>query len=72
MGIDLITLFKALKDGIWIKDKYTNKVELRYFTHLSFDDLIVPDTPYMDGVEFKDFGKTWALNREDLENKKDE
>lgn len=78
LGIDLITLFKALKYGAYIKGeidymygfKSSQKINRVYvdnmnryhiecytdsFTHIS---CLLP---------FKDYGKTWALTREELE-----
>lgn len=67
LGIDLITLFKALKNGIWVRRKYTNEIEFARFSHLGWEDIIEPDIPYLDVVEIKDFGKAWALTKEELE-----
>ena len=54
LGIDLITLFKAFKNGIYYKGK---------------DNIInfckVKESIY---VKLKDYGKTWALDRSELEN----
>lgn len=70
LGIDLITLTKALK-GIYIKDK-----ERIYFVgspYLCFAEnserqlefqLRVGDTWHY----IKDYGKTWALTKKELEN----
>lgn len=65
LGIYLITLFKALKNGIYCKIE--NKIE-----HIS--------APYLtwhckkiyicDICNLNDYGKTWALTKEDLENEK--
>jgi len=64
-GIDLITLFKALRDGAWFKignRVYTDRPNLirdiRQFTL---------QIPYHGFVNVKDYGKTWALTREELE-----
>lgn len=66
LGIDLITLFKALGNKIVIKnDKYH---------YVDFED-VEQDTNgdylfnLVDGsYYFKDYGKTWALTKEELEN----
>ena len=67
LGIDLITLFKALKNGIYTKTKngisfkrsndlrirpHTNQWQLYYFSY--------------SRVFTKDYGKTWALTKEEL------
>lgn len=95
LGIDLITLFKALKDGIFINKKgYVNSAyedkkfneEDSYYNSLqlykSYDGYFLQDTysPYGDSecgeigccVSLKDYGKTWALSKYDLEEQDDE
>ena len=70
LGIDLITLFKALKYPIYVKE--TNETWWRsnrlYFglpeafiviTDLNGKDIILP---------LKEYGKSWALTKEELEN----
>ena len=73
LGIDLITLLKALKDGVYYKlnlgqAEKVGDVSLNYcastgyfihFEYLNYD--ICLDT--------KDYGKTWALTNEESENK---
>lgn len=65
LGIDLVTLFKALKNGIWIYDDgnpyFTSRIKLSW--HL---DAIYCDTSDIY-VLLKDYGKTWALTKEELE-----
>ena len=65
LGIELITLFKALKNGIWIYDNgspfFTSRIKLSW--HL---DAIYCDTSDTY-VLLKDYGKTWALTKEELE-----
>ena len=70
LGIDLITLFKALKNGVYYKlnlgqAEKVGDVSLNYcastgyfihFEYLNYD--ICLDT--------KDYGKTWALEKEEL------
>ena len=80
LGIDLITLFKALKDKqVIFKHIYGLKKPKIYLeTHkiagLLFDgknyDLWLYDNGYGDEfyVYTKDYGKTWALIKEKLEN----
>ena len=80
LGIDLITLFKALKDRqVIFKHIYGLKKPKIYLeTHkiagLLFDGknygLWLYDNGYGDEfcVYTKDYGKTWALTKEELEN----
>ena len=86
-GLDLITLFKALKDGFYIK--YNNKIVHIFpnkhitinFWHKTINVFIPPKffidckkgTDYLsetidEEYWFKDYGKTFALTREELEN----
>lgn len=82
LGIDLIILFKALKNGIYVKNR---KNEIRRVScniglvetgghnslGLRFQDTnykwryLVLDTSRDNDV--KDYGKTWALTKEELE-----
>ena len=82
LGINLLTLFKALKNGIYVKNR---KNEIRRVScniglvetggcnslGLRFQDTnykwryLVLDTSRDNDV--KDYGKTWALTREELE-----
>ena len=68
LGIDLITLYKALKNGIYKKDC----LDCCYDTKLRFMKgewyLAQPfDENYTYIVKTKDYGKTWALTKEDFE-----
>lgn len=67
LGIDLVTLFKALKDGIWIKE---DKDQFLPYHCLLRDDLILVlyDDIYKHEYLLKDYGKTWALDKKDLTN----
>lgn len=69
LGIDLITLFKALKQGYIYypincpNDCYKYKIECIYMKpriHLYVADGV-------GGCYMEDYGKTWALTREELE-----
>lgn len=66
LGIDLITLFKALKNGIWLKDK---KDQYMSYHCLLRDDfiLVLYEDIYKKEYLLKDYGKTWALTKEELE-----
>lgn len=67
LGIDLLTLFKALKNGIWVKTK--NGIS-QHFT-VSIRKWLQTNTyclyyrPYTH-IWFEDYGKTWALTKEEL------
>lgn len=83
LGIDLITLFKALKNGIWSKkgDK-VEKIEITDNLHLVLDcngstdktnywildyyDMNSNRTESIDNWWIDDYGKTWALTKEEL------
>lgn len=69
LGIDLITLFKALKQGIWIKKWLKEKYPLALMRR----DYCGGTTKYFvfinnkeKEIKLKDYGKTWALTREEL------
>lgn len=74
LGIDLITLFKALKDGIYQKELYfpnvKNHLDAKYlrlntwYNQLEWTDIWNGCNVYE--FELKDYGKTWWL-KEDKE-----
>ena len=73
LGIDLITLFKALKNGVYVI-KRNRKKEIDFvknfeinltFTELEFS-LICDTLQFCWGYALKDYGKTWALTKEEL------
>ena len=76
LGIDFITLFKALKNGFYHIDKnkhiYTTKPtkgnggSMNFYTCL---ECIIAEDTFGDQYIFslKDYGKTWALTKEELE-----
>lgn len=73
LGIDLITLFKALKNNkVWVrtlKNNFHKSIECREGVRIeSFFWLNVKtsDGPWVD-YRIKDYGKTWALTKEELE-----
>lgn len=87
LKIDLITLFKALKDGFYIK--YNDKiVHIFPDKHITINfwyktiNVFIPPKFFIDCKKgannlsetideeywFKDYGKTWALTKEELEN----
>ena len=70
IGIDLITLFKALKQK-FVFHKENVKIELLGI-HIKSGELclygFVEDTTHGVYLSFKEYGKTWVLTREELEN----
>ena len=83
LGIPLEVLFKALKDGIWFKNKNgklrnADKIHLNslLFWMEKFAVDCLPEEEIEEGfnyiqLHFKDYGVTWALTKEELENAKD-
>lgn len=67
LGIDLITLFKAQTEGFYVKTVCgIFSVLLREWRF----DLIKKEIhriTFSDHYYFKDYGKTWALTKEELE-----
>lgn len=72
LGIDLLTLFKALKNGIW----YKGHKDIYFVKGVCLDlvgeffELWVEGHKILDGIQIrlKDYGKTWSLRKEDLED----
>lgn len=64
LGIDLITLFKAYFNGFYIKGGFVKGGE--WYLELCLETksfrLKATDNKYY----FKDYGKTWALTKEEL------
>lgn len=78
LGIELSVLFKAIKNGVWV---WNDKKHTEYFKDkvYGFTNYKTKDglTEYktktfrligVDYYEMKDYGKTWALTKEELEN----
>lgn len=64
LGIDLITLFKALKGGIWFiyhKPEYEKNPDLE----LNWGKWMLR-IDYNIAVNINDYGKTWALTKGEL------
>lgn len=63
LGIDLVTLISALKNGIWIYDTNGLKMFTGHFKNgLVFNYCSQPSIQYIDRLFYlKDYGKTWAL-----------
>ena len=65
LGIDLLMLFKAFKDGIYSRDYGYLLVEhfvLKHEKQLHCKPLRIVEYRFA----LKDYGKTWALTREEL------
>ena len=76
LGIPLEVLFKALKDGIYCVRKEDERPYIYFYEKLKlvpYDNnylLSVYDEDYEENFvrNLKDYGKTWALTREELED----
>lgn len=69
LGIDLITLFKALKNaGVYVKNGFTEDtaIKMRSFQICGDDSGITIWSRIR--LNAKDYGITWALTRKELEN----
>ena len=65
LGIDLITLFKALKNGCYVKPWTEIKYSYEIRTGSDNIHLYLLDENDND-YSLKDYGKTWALTKEEL------
>ena len=72
IGIDLITLFKALKDGIYFKHHYYG-IDHRQVSYITRTALVYRYSSWGDDedihftyYDYNDYGKTWALTKEEL------
>lgn len=83
LGIDLITLFKALKNGIWTNQEQTygdaKQGKIRFFKVVllleeksigCIHNSIWKGEEVIKRLYLKNYRKTWALRKEDLENDK--
>ncbi len=76
LGIDLITLFEALKNGVYWKGSgiFSPKKIGIYFEEkpeLDIENKMLRHILYQcnfDNVKLKDYGKSWALTKEELED----
>jgi len=75
LGIDLITFFKALKYGVYYFSNGTqltrdyvylmnNYISVRIYDRLSYSFITAFER---QTLSFNDYGKTWALTKEELE-----
>lgn len=62
LGIDLMTLFKALREGF-----VDGNGEYHHFSNLFVDNIEIFDSYEKVSLYLKDYGKTWALTKEELE-----
>ena len=68
LGIDLITLFKALKNGVYFEnDKKHHIVALDLGSSSNYRLSYEIIDGLFESVYAKDYGKTWALTKEELE-----
>ena len=72
LGIDLITLFKAYHVGFHIKYEDGLRGFVKggeYFLEICLETKAFKVKAFPDGTKwyFKDYGKTWALTKEELE-----
>ena len=65
LGITLEVLFKALKDGIWLKNGFVNaKYITFYFKYKSLEIYLdYKGIPAYTTIYSKDYGKTWWLEK---------
>lgn len=71
LSIDLITLFKALKNGFYYEIEYEDEFEKGFFKlnntsmQIDFDKkaFVIESQIF---ICFKDYGKTWSLTQEEL------
>ncbi len=71
LGIELITLFKASKNGIVFIDNDTHDIRLAYNIKIDIYenelvDITIGEEQKPMYFKFKDYGKTWALTKEEL------
>jgi len=65
LGIDLITVFKILKAvNIYTKDK---RYDLRNSLSYMGNSWVIQNHYDNECFDFKDYGKTWSIKKEDLE-----
>lgn len=71
LGIDLITLFKAYKNGFYVKGEEGKQyISFECSTNsiaFKFKEMFYGNKWSYEYVKLYDYGKTWALTREELE-----
>lgn len=68
LGIDLVTLFKALTDGICVIEENDKYIVYDEIETLSIHDRFFTTYDEYRYIFFKDYGKTWALTVEELQD----
>ena len=79
LGIDLLILFKALKEGIYYKTIHSGIYHIPD-TCLEFEYAFGAFEIWVDGhktlnnlvIQLKDYGTKWSLRKEDLEDEKED
>ena len=69
LGVALIPLFTALQKGVWYKDyKDNDKIKFTDYReeNMKCKELIVPAKYTIIGLKFRDYGETWALDKEEF------
>ena len=68
-GIDITTLFKAVMNGFWFKTQYDYYLIEPYEYAIDLESSRLIELYEENGYifYFEDYGKTWALTREELE-----
>jgi len=69
LGIDLMTLFKAFKNGIWYKDQ--GGVHYHKQPYDTLEENIAYFRRLFEKQYTKNYGRTWALTKEELKNEQD-
>lgn len=65
LGIDLITLFKAFKNGIWMK--FGDQIVFHKAPDKTLGENIAYFRRLFEKEYVQNYGKTWALTKEELE-----
>ncbi len=65
LGIELLTLFKAFKSGIWYKDQ--GGVHYHKQPYDTLEENIAYFRRLFEKQYTENYGKTWALTKEELE-----
>ena len=69
LGIDLITLFKVINGGKVYNKKYGYYNSCSVDTHdktIYFENYETTERKPLDALKLQDYGKTWALTKEEL------
>lgn len=65
LGIDLVTLFKTLKEGVYVYSELDGITGKHSLSIDKMGEVYIDECGY---YSIFDYGKTWALTREELEN----